>query len=132
MSRLISGIHHVALKCAGEAEFNKTIAFYRDVLGLKIQRRWGEGNNSGIMFATGGGLIEIFANAQSDLSQGAVRHFALCTSDVDACAKAVHEAGYDVFVEPKNIVIASTPEFPARIAFCTGPVGEQIEFFEER
>lgn len=132
MSELISGIHHVALKCAGEAEFSKTIAFYRDVLGLSVIRRWGDGDKSGIMLSSGNGLIEILANADKALSQGAVRHFALATRNVDACAKAVREAGYEVFVEPKDIVIASKPEFPARIAFCTGPVGEQIEFFEER
>ena len=39
---------------------------------------------------------------------------------------------YEVFIQPKDIVIASTPEFPARIAFCHGPVGEEIEFFQER
>ena len=37
--------------------------------------------------------------------------------------------GYEVFIEPKNIEIASLPTFPARIAFCKGPQGEEIEFF---
>ena len=31
---MIRGIHHVALKCRGEAEFEKTVAFYRDLLGM--------------------------------------------------------------------------------------------------
>jgi glyoxylase I family protein len=29
-------------------------------------------------------------------------------------------------------LIASTPVFPARIAFCRGPLGEEIEFFQEK
>lgn len=29
----------------------------------------------------------------------------------------------------KGLLQASKPEYPARIAFCIGPVGEEIEFF---
>ena len=54
------------------------------------------------------------------------------TDDVDACVEAVKAAGYEVFIEPKDIEIASTPVFPARIAFCKGPLGEEIELFEEK
>ena len=53
------------------------------------------------------------------------------TDDVDACVDAVKKAGYEVFIEPKNIEIASMPVFPTRIAFCRGPLGEEIEFFQE-
>ena len=34
--------------------------------------------------------------------------------------------------EPKDIEIQSDPRFPARIAFCHGPLGEDIEFFCEK
>ena len=37
----------------------------------------------------------------------------------------------EVFIEPKDIKIASTPAFPARIAFCKGPLGEEIELRSE-
>ncbi len=40
---LIKGLHHVALRCVGEEEMNKAIAFYTDILGLKLIRRWGCG-----------------------------------------------------------------------------------------
>ena len=60
------------------------------------------------------------------------RHFALKTDDVDGCVKAVREAGYPITVEPKDIVIPSQPEFPVRVAFCNGPTGEEIEFFQEK
>ncbi|RKQ30700.1 MULTISPECIES: VOC family protein [Clostridia] len=81
---LVKGIHHIALKCCSEQEYEK------------------------------------------------IRHFALATDDVDACVKKVKEVGYEVFIEPNDIVISSTPEFSARIAFCRGPIGEEIEFFKER
>ena len=131
MGSLICGIHHVALKCDGTAEFEKTLHFYQDVLGLEPVRSWGEGENAGAMLSTGDGLLEIFASGKK-LPQGAIRHFALCTERVDDCVAAVRAAGYPITVEPKDIVIASNPPFPARIAFCTGPVGEEIEFFQER
>ena len=131
MGSLICGVHHVALKCDGTAEFEKTLHFYQDVLGLEPVRSWGEGENAGAMLSTGDGLLEIFASGRK-LPQGAIRHFALRTERVDDCVAAVRAAGYPITVEPKDIVIASNPPFPARIAFCTGPVGEEIEFFQEQ
>lgn len=125
----ITGIHHLALKCCGIEEFNKTVSFYRDILGLPVARTWGEGEGSGIMLDTGCGILEIFADAESRLTQGAIRHFALASDDTDACIEAVRAAGYKVTMEPNDIVIGSVPPYPARIAFCIGPVGEEIEFF---
>ena len=132
MEKLVKGIHHVSLKCCGAEAFAETVRFYRDVLGLEVAKRWGEGESAGAMLDTGSGLIELFANGTERLPQGAIRHLAFATDDVDACAAAVKRAGYPVFVEPKNIVLESEPPYPARIAFCTGPVGEQIELFQER
>lgn len=132
MSNLIKGVHHIALKCQGVEAFEKTLHFYRDILGMPVVRAWGEGDNLGAMLSTGAGLMEIFSNAPDTLPQGAIRHFALATDDVDACVRAVSGAGYEVFIQPNDIVIASQPPFPARIAFCRGPVGEEIEFFQEK
>ena len=125
---LIKGIHHVSMKTNNAADFDKTVGFYRDILGLCVVREW----ESGIMFGTGAGLIEIFNNADDKLEKGVIRHFAFAVDDVDACVKAVTDAGYEIFIGPKDIVIPSEPEFPARMAFCYGPLGEEIEFFQEK
>ena len=125
----IAGIHHIALKCCGIEEYKKTVDFYHGILGLPVARTWGEGENSGIMLDTGAGLFEIFANANDKLGMGALRHIALAVEDVDVCVEAVRAAGYEVTVEPCDICIGSTPPYPARIAFCIGPVGEELEFF---
>lgn len=37
---LIKGIHHVSMKCCNDAELVKTIAFYKDILGLPVAREW--------------------------------------------------------------------------------------------
>ena len=125
---LIKGIHHVALKCCNREEYDRVVEFYRDILGLSVARSW----NGGIMFDTGAGIIEVFDDGEAPLPQGNIRHFAFATDDVDACAEAVKKAGYEVFIEPKDIEIQSDPVFPARIAFCHGPLGEEIEFFCEK
>lgn len=44
----------------------------------------------------------------------------------------VKAAGYELFIEPNDKVIATNPLYPIRMAFCYGPLGEQIEFFMER
>lgn len=69
---LIKGIHHVALKCCGKEEFEKTKQFYGEVLGLPVARSW----NSGIMYDTGAGLMEIFETEETPLETGTIRHFA--------------------------------------------------------
>lgn len=125
---MIKGIHHVALKCCGNEEFEKVVDFYRDVLGLEVLRSW----NEGIMLTIGAAIIEIFNNGDDHPVQGAIRHFAFSTDNVDEVAAAVRTAGYEVFIEPKDIQIQSDPVFPARIAFCRGPLGEEIELFQEK
>lgn len=125
----ITGIHHLALKCQGVDEFNKTIHFYRDILGIPVARCWGDGEDAGIMLDTGAGLLEIFANASDTLGMGTIRHMALAVENVDDCVEAVRAAGYTITMEPTDICINSLPPYPARIAFCIGPVGEELEFF---
>jgi glyoxylase I family protein len=132
MKPKITGVHHIALKACGLKAFNETVKFYHEILGMPIVREWGEGENSGIMVDTGAGMLEIFANASDKLSAGALRHLAFAVENVDDCIEAVRNEGYTVTIEPKDIVIASNPPYPARIAFCIGPVGEEVEFFAEK
>ena len=127
---MILGVHHIALKCHGLEAFNKTIHFYRDVFGCPVVRTWGEGGNSAAMLAIGDSLMEIFANGPDEPGTGAIRHFALRVDDVDFYANAAANAGYEVFIQPNDIVISSNPPYPARIAFVRGPVNEEIELFK--
>lgn len=56
---------------------------------------------------------------------------AFATDDVDGIVEKVRNAGFEVFQKPEDIVIRSTPELCARVAFCYGPLGEEIEFFQQ-
>ena len=125
---MVKGIHHISMKCADRAVFEAAKRFYLDILGLTVKREWPEG----VMLDTGAGLIEIFSSGESTRLRGALRHLALSVDDVDALAGRIAAAGYEVFTAPKDITIASDPPCHARIAFCVGPLGEEIELFCER
>ena len=125
---MITGLHHISLKCGTEDEFKRAKSFYLDVLGFKIVREWPEG----AMIGFSNGMLEIFNNGDGIKTKGALRHIAFATDNVDEIVSKVKGAGYNVFIEPNDIVIRSDPEYPARMAFCFGPLGEEIEFFQER
>ena len=120
MREFISGIHHVSLSCRKE-EVDEVLRFYSDTLGLDIVSKTEEC----ILFNAGNFLIEIFVNNKGIKEMGAIRHFAFAVTDTDACAEKLGESGYSVFLGPVDV------SYPARIAFCKGPLGEEIEFFEE-
>lgn len=124
---MIKGIHHISMKCKRE-ELEKVKKFYIDVLGLVLCREWLEG----IMIDTGNGLIEIFCTGEGERKKGAIRHIAFLTDNVDEMVDRVKKAGYKVFVEPNDRVISSSPKYSFRMAFCFGPLGEEIEFFHEK
>ncbi len=132
MKKLIKGTHHINLRAKGEKNFDETVAFYREVLGMEEVRSWrGKDGSPSIMLNTGNSLMEIGAGDDA-LDQGSIRHFALATDDVDACVERVREAGYPITKEPRDAVLRSDPPLPIRIAFCIGPCGEEIEFFCEK
>lgn len=124
---MITGIHHVSMKCGTAEEFARAKDFYLRVLGFSVVREWPEG----VMIDSGDGLLEIFCNGTGIRTKGAVRHIAFSTDDVDGIVAKVKAEGYKVFIEPNDITIRSVPEFHARMAFCFGPLGEEIEFFQE-
>lgn len=122
---MIKGIHHISMKCKNDEEYQKVKFFYTETLGLLVFK---ECDNC-ILFDTGAGMIEIFKDGKDDLKKGTIRHSAFAVDDTDACAEKVKSDGYEVFVEPKDVQIGDDPSLKARIAFCSGPLGEEIEFF---
>jgi len=68
-----------------------------------------------------------WSNGQADR---ALLHLAFNTTDCDRALEAARAAGAIVTAEPKTVTIPSTPPAVVGIAFCTGPDGEAIEFFQ--
>lgn len=127
----VKGIHHISVKCRGVAEFEQAVHFYRDLLGLKEQFRWGSEDAPGMMLDTGSGRMEISSTADDRPGEGSLRHIAFDVEDVDAFIELVRAEGCEITIEPKNITFAaSIPPACARIGFCRGPVGEAVEFFK--
>lgn len=122
---MIKGIHHISMKCQNEEEYRKVRRFYAETLQLPVIKEC----EACILLDTGAGIVEIFRDGTESLEKGVIRHFAFAVDDVQTCVNAVESAGYEVFIAPKTVQIGGDPAFPATIAFCYGPLGEEIEFF---
>ena len=127
MSKFITGIHHISLKPENQEIFEKTVALYRDILGLNEARSW----KGGAMLDTGAGYVEIMCGEGSS-SLGAVNHFALTTDHVDELAEKVRAAGYQITVEPRDAALPTEPPTPIHMGFFVGPCGELVELFQEK
>ena len=122
---MIKGIHHVSMKTRNDAEYERVKKFYSEILGLKIIKEC----ESCLLLDTGNGIVEIFRNGTEEAVRGVIRHFGFAVDDVEACVDAVSSAGYEVFVPMKEVDVGGDTNLHATIAFCKGPLGEEIEFF---
>ena len=126
------GFHHVCMKTKdGDA----TKRFYKDLLGCTDKVAWREAPTRAVMLDAGdGNYIEVFEDlAYSGPTNGAVNHYALRTTRLDAVAERVRAAGYKITMEPRDVTIPNTTSLgpvPVRIFFCEGPNGESIEFLQ--
>lgn len=128
---LVKGIHHVSLKCGSPEEYERAKQFYGSIIGLPLIREWNNGQST--LFDTGSGIIEIFSTGKAADGTGSINHFAFFVDEPDTCIETVRAAGYTVTVEPKDVVLGPENDpLPIRVAFCIGPVGEEIEFFCEK
>ena len=122
---MIKGIHHVSMKTRNDAEYEMVKKFYSEILGLKIIKEC----ESCLLLDTGNGIVEIFRNGMEEAVRGVIRHFAFAVDDVKKCVDAVSGAGYEVFMPMKEVDVGGDRNLHATIAFCKGPLGEEIEFF---
>src|SRR3954467_5241886 len=114
------GFHHV---CVKTRDWDRTIEFYRDVLGCTEKIMWRTAPQRAGMLDTGdGNYIEIFEDLKyQPAANGSVIHFALRTTRLDEVATAVRDAGAKITVEPKDVTITTTNgagAVPIRVFFC--------------
>ena len=124
------GLHHVCLKANGKQEFDKALAFYRDTFELPLLRTWGEGDTSGAMLQMDGMILEMVAGGEDSTPNSYWRHIAFrCASpeEVDAEAARLAAMGYATTKGPFSKNLGG--DYPIHVAFCNGPLGEEIEFF---
>lgn len=126
----ITGVHHIALTPTKE-NFDKTINFYKNILGFEEVRAWGDEVKCAMLSCGDNTVMEIMGKGQSDyMGDGSFVHLAFCCDEVDKVLDEVRAAGYEVTMEPKDISLGGTPPMPIRVAFFRGPINEHIELFK--
>lgn len=131
MSALL-GFEHVGMT-ASNAE--RTIAFYCDLLGLRLALRKTQPNGELLFLDAGGGMLEISVpnildtNRSRDVQPGeaGMRHLTFAFSDVDAMLAKLEAAGVDVVERPRD---AHNREMIKRVAFVRDHDGIIVELIE--
>ncbi|MBI3911340.1 MAG: VOC family protein [Armatimonadetes bacterium] len=124
---LICGLHHCAVSAA---DYEASARFYTEILGGRMVAAWNIGNRQLCLIDVGeGSHIEILGASGDDPQRPPLAHTALRVTDVDRALERVRAAGYQVTIEPRDVQLGNSS---ARIAFCIGPNGEVLEFFQER
>jgi catechol 2,3-dioxygenase-like lactoylglutathione lyase family enzyme len=81
-------------------DFERSLRFYSESLGLHIYREWGSGSNRGVVFFLGGGFLELsgFSHTTANENVG----LWLQVRDVDAVGHELEEAGVDIIELPAD------------------------------
>lgn len=126
---LSSGVHHIAVKAKN---FDDTIKFYTEGLGLEKHLSWGEtGKRISFLSAGGNTFIQVFEDTcKEDTANATYTHIAFYTKSCEEAIQSAKNAGAKV-KGPIEMKISSNPDIIMKTAYCKGPDGESIEFFEQ-
>ena len=50
-------------------DFERSLRFYAESLGLHVYRQWGSGSTRGVVFFLGGGLLELSGSSRTGASE---------------------------------------------------------------
>nr|WP_295869109.1 VOC family protein [uncultured Chitinophaga sp.] len=127
---LLQAVHHIAVICA---DYQRSKAFYTDVLGLQVIREvYREGRDSWKLDLALGDqyVIELFSfpdpppRASRPEACG-LRHLAFAVTDIAAAVQELHQKG----VSTETIRI--DPYTGKRFTFFTDPDGLPLELYEQ-
>jgi predicted enzyme related to lactoylglutathione lyase len=79
-------------------DFERSLLFYAESLGLHIYREWGSGSNRGVVFFLGGGFLELSGSSPTGTSESV--GLWLQVRDVDDVRRELEEAGVEVLEAP--------------------------------
>jgi predicted enzyme related to lactoylglutathione lyase len=81
-------------------DFERSLRFYSESLGLHIYREWGSGSNRGVVFFLGGGFIELSGSSHTTANENV--GLWLQVRDVDAVGDVLKETRVDVIELPTD------------------------------
>jgi predicted enzyme related to lactoylglutathione lyase len=81
-------------------DFERSLRFYSESLGLHIYREWGSGSNRGVVFFLGGGFIELSGSSHTTANENV--GLWLQVRDVDAVEAVLTETRVDVIELPTD------------------------------
>lgn len=137
-----TGFHHVAIRAA---DFDATIRFYTEGFGCSVHFRFsvpGRIDRAAFLDMGDGHYIEVFGTGSTvqsegrrrrpdeEPTEGALLHFCLRVTDVEAAYARALAAGAVSRVAPGKRQLGGEPPTQVEIAFVTGPNGEVIEFLK--
>lgn len=128
---MLRGFEHVGMT---SGNLDRTIAFYCDLLGLRLALRKPAAKGELAFLDAGGGMLEIFAPASAidrsrDVPPGeaGMRHLTFAFDDVDAMIAKLEAAGVEIVERPRD---AYNTEMMRRVAFVRDPDGIIVELIE--
>jgi predicted enzyme related to lactoylglutathione lyase len=81
-------------------DFERSLRFYSESLGLHIYREWGSGSNRGVVFFLGGGFLELSGSSHTTANVNV--GLWLQVRDVDAVGDVLKETRVDVIELPTD------------------------------
>jgi catechol 2,3-dioxygenase-like lactoylglutathione lyase family enzyme len=125
------GLHHITIQTR---DWEASRRLYQDILGMQVVAEWGPQERRMKLLDVGDGShLELVAPTATSPAVGSptpndpLVHVALATSDAAASLELVRQAGYEVTMEPKSVMLG---DLAATVAFFQGPNGEVVEFFQ--
>lgn len=129
---MLKGFEHVGMTVSS---IDKSLAFYVDLLGLKLvaRRAMPEGNEMCFLDA-GGGMLEMIGSATGALvaedvaiGRAGLRHLTFRFDDIEETYEMLSKAGVEMIEAPRP---AFNPDIVTKVAFCRDPDGILIELTE--
>lgn len=75
-------------------DFERSLRFYSESLGLHIYREWGSGSDRGVVFFLGGGFLELSGSSHTTANENV--GLWLQVRDMAAVGHEMEEAGVDI------------------------------------
>jgi catechol 2,3-dioxygenase-like lactoylglutathione lyase family enzyme len=107
-------------------DLERSVAFYRDLLGLREATRFTLLDETLVFLAAGQGWVELIDDQRGPRADGVVDHLALRVDDLDTLLPRLRAA----HVRLLDDAPLDVPAISARIVFVLGPDGERVELIE--